>query len=618
MKSVNEIYLTKKCISNDEWIKLIHTISIYNGILRKWKIIVTNDKNKLRYFVKTNCNLPTTINNLDSFLFKVSCDINCPKEICPLFFLPKIDNNIIDLINYNKIKNKGNLEYLEINFFNIFNHKIKAKIKFYLRKNNIIKKYIVIFALPSTILAIDFEKNKQYFYKTCPKYLDISKTIDLFDFHKNNSLLSVDTFPYLQGEFYLNQNSFCFDKHTIVMGSSGCGKSKFISSFIYNIYQDENLRNLYRVVVIDPHASLKNDIGGIGKVLDFSTRQNSTYLFANNKNDVVSSTELLLDLFKILIAEQYNSKLERVLRHSVYLLLTYEAFNFENLKKVLLDLEYRSALIKQLKHTLPISIIDFFLTDFNDLKTKSYGEAISPIISFIDEMEMVPIFNSQNKCNNLKEIIDDNFLTLFSLDRTVFGDKVTKTVSGLIMQLLFTIMQKQKINKHIIFIIDEVATIENPILSKYLAESRKYNLSLILAGQYFNQISSQLQKAIFANTINYFIFRVSKLDANVLVDNFNMKIPLDDSRERKIKLLTELNNRECIVRLEANNTLFPAFKGKTLEYKSIPEIIKENSIDISHKQKKDEVNKSHFYLNNNINLRDILISNSTSRKVVKK
>ena len=371
MKSVNEIYLTKKCISNDEWIKLIHTISIYNGILRKWKIIVTNDKNKLRYFVKTNCNLPTTINNLDSFLFKVSCDINCPKETFPLFFLPKIDNNIIDLINYNKIKNKGNLEYLEIKFFNIFNHKIKAKIKFYLR-NNIIKKYIVIFALPSTILAIDFEKNKQYFYKTCPKYLDISKTIDLFDFHKNNSLLSVDTFPYLQGEFYLNQNSFCFDIHTIVMGASGCGKSKFISSFIYNIYQDENLRNLYRVVVIDPHASLKNDIGGIGKVLDFSTRQNSTYLFANNKNDVVSSTELLLDLFKILIAEQYNSKLERVLRHSVYLLLTYEAFNFENLKKVLLDLEYRNALIKQLKHTLPISIIDFFLTDFNDLKTKSY------------------------------------------------------------------------------------------------------------------------------------------------------------------------------------------------------------------------------------------------------
>ena len=226
MKSVNEIYLTKKCISNDEWIKLIHTISIYNGILRKWKIIVTNDKNKLRYFVKTNCNLPTTINNLDSFLFKVSCDINCPKETFPLFFLPKIDNNIIDLINYNKIKNKGNLEYLEIKFFNIFNHKIKAKIKFYLRKNNIIKKYIVIFALPSTILAIDFEKNKQYFYKTCPKYLDISKTIDLFDFHKNNSLLSVDTF--------IKQ----FEKLKIKLGSDYVEKLASDEGLIDIMYED--------------------------------------------------------------------------------------------------------------------------------------------------------------------------------------------------------------------------------------------------------------------------------------------------------------------------------------------------------------------------------------------
>ncbi len=30
-------------------------------------------------------------------------------------------------------------------------------------------------------------------------------------------------------------------------------------------------------------------------------------------------------------------------------------------------------------------------------------------------------------------------------------------------------------------------------------------------------------------------FRVSKMDANILVDNFNMKIPLDDTREKKLR-----------------------------------------------------------------------------------
>ena len=233
-------------------------------------------------------------------------------------------------------------------------------------------------------------------------------------------------------------------------------------------------------------------------------------------------------------------------------------------------------------------------------------------------MEMIPVFNREQNSENLKNTIHDNFLTLFSLDRTKLGDKVTKTISGLIMQQLLTIIQKREIDEHIIFIIDEVAVVENPILSRYLSEARKYNLSLILAGQYFNQISDELKSSIFANVINYFIFRVSKLDANVLVDNFNMKIPLDDSRDRKIKLLTELNNRECIVRIDSNGVLLPAFKGVTLDYTSIPRIkraITSNNNNINE----DNSNKSktNFSLNSNVSLKDILISNSSSRKVVK-
>ena len=140
-----------------------------------------------------------------------------------------------------------------------------------------------------------------------------------------------------------------------------------------------------------------------------------------------------------------------------------------------------------------------------------------------------------------------------------------------------------------------------------------------MAGQYFNQISDKLKSSIFANVINYFIFRVSKLDANVLVDNFNMKIPLDDSRDRKIKLLTELNNRECIVRIESNGVLLPAFKGITLDYTSIPRIKRTIINSNNNMNNKDNLNKSktNFSLNSNVSLKDILISNSSSRKVVK-
>ena len=611
MVSTFEIYLTKKYVLKEEWAELIKIISNYNGLFRKWKIIIRNEKNQIRYYLKTRCNLPSTINNLNSFLLKRVEDITIPKSNIILPFFIKIGSNAIDIINYTEIKNKCNLEFIEISFRKLYDDKINTSINIYLNKDGMIKKYKTIFLLPTSILSIDFDGNKRYFYKNAPKYLDINKILHLLNTDINTSILKIDTFPYLQGDFYLNQNSYNFDKHSIVFGSSGCGKSKFISLLINNIYKNNNLNQKYKIVIIDPHASLENDIGGIGRVIDFKNKLDSIDLFEGSKEDIVSSTELLLELLKSLIVDQYNSKLERVLRHSIHILLTNKSFNFSNLRKLLLDLEYRNLLIKTLKDSLPISVVEFFLSDFNDLKTKSYTEAISPIIAFIDEMEIIPAFNGEQASDNLKNTIHNNFLTLFSLDRTKLGDRATVTISGLIMQQLLTLIERREFDEHIIFVVDEVAVVENPILARILSEARKYNLSLILAGQYFSQISETLKNSIFANVINYYIFRVSKMDANILVDNFNMKITLDDKKDKKIKLLTELNNRELIVRIESNGILLPAFKANTLNYISIPRIkntyiTKDNNIKTLNK-------KYNFKINKDIKLKDILIKTSSNR-----
>ncbi len=610
MYKTSEIYLTKNYVSKKEWEDLISVISNYNGLLKNWKIIIENNSNQLRYFIKSDCSLPATINGLNAFLMKNIENNKLYYSYLSLPFFTNTENNIIDIINYLEIKNKGTLNFIEITFKKLSKNNIKKKIVIYLTKNGNEKKYRLLLSNPTNILSVDFDNNKRYFFKSAPKYLDINKILHLLSTDINSSIFKIDTFPYLQGDFYLNQNNFSFDKHSVVLGASGTGKSKFLSLLINNIYKNSDLKQRYKIVIIDPHAALEDDIGGISRVIDFKTTLDSIDLFINNPDDVISSTELLLELFKSLIADQYNSKLERVLRHSIYVLLLDNSFNFSNLRKILLELEYRNFLIKKLKNKLPISVIEFFLTDFNDLKTKAYGEAVSPIIAFIDEMEMIPVFNNQTNEDNLRKTIYDNFLTLFSLDRTKLGDKVTKTISGLVMQQLLSLIQNHSFNEHIIFIVDEVAVIENPILCRFLAEARKYNLSLILAGQYFSQITDKLKNAIFANVINYYIFRVSKMDANILVDNFNMKIPLDDTRDKKIKMLTELNNRECILRIDSNDKLLPAFKASTISYESIPRIKKANKLEKNNSLKTD----CKFTIGNNINLKDILLSSST-RKV---
>ena len=613
----SEVYLVKKYISQDDWRKFINTISSYNGLFRKWRLLLVSEDNKFRYFLETKRSMPATINGLDSFLMKSATQIPRIKYDNTFPRFVKSEEGIIDLINYCEIKNKGSFKYLTIEFKKSF-RSISNKIDMYLQKRDKVKWYKVLMNFPARVLEINVDTNKRFLVKSPPKYLDISKLLHILNTDPNSSILQVDTFPYLQGDFYINQNDYSFDKHSIVFGSSGCGKSKFLSLFIHNIYKNLNLRQRYKVVIIDPHASLEDDIGGIGRVIDFRAPDDSVDLFVNDNHDVVASVELLTDLFKTLIADQYNSKLERVLRHSLHLLLVAESFNFTNLRKLLLDLDYRNTLVQELRGRLPMSVENFFLTDFNDLKTKSYGEAISPLIGFVDEMEMLPVFNDQKSTNNLGDAIRDNFLTIFSLDRTKLGDKVIKTIAGLIMQQLLTLIQRREFDQHIIFVIDEVAVVENPILSRFLSEARKYNLSLMLAGQYFSQITEGLKNSIFANVVNYYIFRISKLDANVLVDNFNIKIPLSDTRETKLKLLTELNNRECVVRVASNDMLLPAFKGRTLNFQSIPRVrtVRKEREFVQRVVPKES--DFSFDIGGDVNMEDILIENSTSKRNLRK
>lgn len=271
-------------------------------------------------------------------------------------------------------------------------------------------------------------------------------------------------------------------------------------------------------------------------------------------------------------------------------------------------------MIRDYQEIIPSSVTAFFLTEFNDIKTKSYTEAISPIIALIDEVEMLPVFRKGDISGSLKETIQNNFLTIFSLNRVKLGESITKTISGLVMEQLFTLVQNHTFSEHIIFIVDEVPVVENFILGRFLAEARKYHTSLILAGQYFSGISGDLQKAIFANVMNYYIFRLSKEDASILTESFSMRIPLKDTKEEKVKMITGLQNRECVVRICSSSYLLPPMKCRTLDFKSIPRVKKEGCQEKKGQDMRGGKTSISFDTHSSISLKDILITTSTSRK----
>ena len=115
-----EIFLTEKYVKKDDWNNLIRILSDYNGLLRKWKITIINDKNNIRYYVKTHCTIPATLNNLPQFLFRPVKSMNIRRPDYKFIAVTSPDKSIVDLINYNESRNKGKLIYLEISLIKLY------------------------------------------------------------------------------------------------------------------------------------------------------------------------------------------------------------------------------------------------------------------------------------------------------------------------------------------------------------------------------------------------------------------------------------------------------------------------------------------------------------------
>lgn len=579
-----ELYLTRDEYTATEWNAVLFSISQYVGFLRRWMVMVQVQDGTVRYYIGSNKDIAGLSNNLAGMILRPvdTKQVAPPKHMQKERLIQLVaGGNVLDLREKYDVKRGKTLEWvaLSIRTINIEKSYCEAQFAFKDKAGHYSVGNKRLLALPSQLLAVDFLKNSKYQRKKQPKYLDIQKSLHIMRSDDLGALFEVDTFPYLPKNYYLPLESYDFDKHSFIIGASGSGKSKFLGLFIHKLLANSRNRQNYRVVVIDPHASLENDLGNVSgsNVIRFSSKDDGAELFAGAGTDVSAATELTSTLFKSLLADQHNAKLERVLRFSLYVLMTAQVMSLDNLKRFLTDTEYRKKLLDHVGSYVPQNIIKFFGSDFNELRTKHYNDAISPIVSLVEEMQLQPSLGEESDASlSLSKVVAANPLTVFSLNKVSMGEKVVKTVAGLLIQQIFLLAQSRAMNEKIILIIDEVSVIQNPTIAQILAEARKYNLFVFLTQQYFGQIEKPLQDAIFSNVANYYVFKVSEEDARALEGNLTIELPKESLLEEKelgnkeaelrVRILTSLHSRECLLRLSSDGQILPCVKARTVDF----------------------------------------------------
>lgn len=573
-----EIYVLTDQLLAQHWTKLYKVLLAYLGPFGKFEVSFSCKDNVVRFFIACNRDLSPLSNNLEGILLRPVApeDIAVPK---PTTKAPRVQfvsgGNVLDLKEKYAVKKGQDLQYARFKVRMLGPERALTSIDLYFKFGaGWAKTHKVLALLPAQLLAINFAGNTHYLKKSVPKYLNIEKSLHMLSSENLNALFRVDTFPYFSQDYYLNLTSYDFDRHSFIIGASGSGKSKFISLFVDRLSRTA-LKMNYRVVVIDPHASIAEDFAHIPdkRVITFG-RQDSADLFPGADTDLTSATELTATLFKSVLADQFNSRLDRLLRYTLFVLMTAQTMTLENLKRFLTDIEYRSQIVKHVDGYVPQNVVKYFGADFNEIRTQYYETTILPLVTMVDEMQLQPSLVGESG-TSLARVIQENFLTVFSLNKVSMGEKVVKTVAGLLIQQIFLLAQARVFGQKVILVIDEVSVVQNPTIAQILAEARKFNLTIILTQQYFGQVEKDLRDAIFANVYNYYTFKVSEEDARALEGNLNIDLPKElvesqhakgiSETETRVKIMTELHPRQCLVRVIANGQVAPALKAVTVD-----------------------------------------------------
>ena len=248
-KYISEIFLTTDFVTDEEWLKFIMEISRLNGLLKSWKIYLKIERNIIKYYIITKRKIPTILSCSGNFLIKNIEKLEKVKAKIPfLYLVTNKEKNIIDIYDKNEAKYNQNLRQIEIKIrsFKKDNYFTKTKLIFENSKGKK-SKAIALFFIPHTSISIDFTKHR----KEGSKYLKIDKSIGLFGKQKrDDNLLEINTFPYSQEKYYLNISDYDYEKHSLIVGASGTGKSKLIATFIKNIYDNEFLRKRNKIIGI--------------------------------------------------------------------------------------------------------------------------------------------------------------------------------------------------------------------------------------------------------------------------------------------------------------------------------------------------------------------------------
>ena len=332
-------------------------------------------------------------------------------------------------------------------------------------------------------------------------------------------------------------------KHTVFIGSTGCGKTTAMSHLILSDIQSKN----HSVVVVDAKGQLTHELlertpdehdEDIVVISPTAKRVVSINPFELTKHGIEPEViaDYLLELFKGLYPEHFGIYSLDILSHSFLTLARIPNTSLVMLPSLLTNQSFRNKLLRELKD--PIGLESFW-NWFELLSEAQRHQMLNPILNkfrqFLLRPQLRAMLGQTNPNFSLAEIFKSRKIVLIPLNKSVIGSESAKLIGSLITSMLWMLILRQSSvepsKRQSVFIyIDETPSflgIPNANLDEALSQSRQFNVGWNIGFQHLAQMSPQLKAGIESNVANKIAFGLNLDEAREMA-KYTLEIDKED------------------------------------------------------------------------------------------
>ena len=395
------------------------------------------------------------------------------------------------------------------------------------------------------------------------------------------------------------------NRHHYIIGKSGTGKSNFIS---YMARQD--IADGKGVCLIDPHGDLVEDLlqyipkERAKDVIIFDPSDSERPMGLNileaktpGEMDLVSSqaTEIFIKLFG---DEIFGPRIQHYFRNACLTLMEDpdEGATLIDVPRLFVDEQFMKYKVKKVKNPV---VKSFWMHEYANTGAREREEMIPYFSSkfgpFITNTTMRNTIGQTKSAFDFRKVMDEGKILLVKLSKGKIGDLNTQLLGLVIVaRIQMAAMSRADMPEEdrlpFYLYVDEFQNFATESFCSILSEARKYQLCLVMAHQYINQLvtskfgatSTQIRDAVFGNVGSLSAFKVGADDAEYLAKEFAPELTEQD--------IIGISNYKQYIKLNIKNTSSRPFSMNTIyttegANKKVAKIVKEYS-RMKHGRKK--------------------------------